>query len=281
MNCQGDRAQFHEGDLALLLDAKEHTYLVSLRPGRTFHSNLGFIRHEAIIGAREGSIIRTNKDAPFLLLRPLVADYLMKMPRHTNILYPKDLGYLLFHSGIGPGSVVVEGGSGSGGGAIALLAAVGPTGHVTTYEVREEFAARALRNIESFFPDTSNLTVRVGDLYDGIEERGIDAVVLDVPEPWRVVAHAAEALRMGGAYAAYIPTTLQLQETVEALRRDRRFQRIDAVEVMVRHWEASGRSVRPAHRMIGHTGFLVLARRCEPAPWEAAASAEPEPDASD
>jgi tRNA (adenine57-N1/adenine58-N1)-methyltransferase len=151
---------------------------------------------------------------------------------------------------------------------------------VISYEVREEFAVKALRNVEAFQADTSNFTLRVGDLYDGIEERQVDAVVLDVPEPWRVVGHAAEALRMGGSFVAYVPTTGQMQETMLALRADGRYQRTDAVEVITRHWEVSGqggRSVRPAHRMIGHTGFIILARRCDPAPWDATRKDGPTP----
>lgn len=262
------RSRFREGDLALLIDAREHTFLVSLHSGRTFHSHLGRLHHEELIGREEGSFVTTNTGEPFLLLRPTIPDYLLKMPRHTNILYPKDLAYILLYAGIRPGSVVVEGGIGSGGTALAVLTAIGPTGRLITYETREEFAAKALRNIEAYQPDISNLTLRIADLYEGIEERDVDAVLLDVPEPWQVVRHAAEALHGGGSYIAYVPTALQLQETVLALRRDGRFQRIDAVEIMVRHWEVGPRSVRPAHRMIGHTGFIVLARRCEPAPWK-------------
>lgn len=262
------RSCFREGDLALLVDSRERTYLVSLHSGHTFHSHLGLVRHGDLIGKAEGTFITTNKGESLLAIRPTVPDYILNMPRHTNILYPKDLAHIILHAQIQPGSVVVEGGTGTGAAAVALLAAVGPRGRLITYEVREEFAVRALRNIEAFHPDLTNLTMRVADLYAGIEERDVDAVVLDLAEPWRVVGHAAAALRMGGTYVAYVPTALQLQQTVLALRQNGHFQRIDAIELMLRHWEAGPRSVRPAHRMIGHTGFLILARRCEPSPWQ-------------
>lgn len=254
------------GERVLLVDRRRRTYLVRLEPGATFHSHLGTIPHDAILGQPEGCYVRTPGGHSFLVVRLTPAEYVLKMARQTNVLYPKDLALILAQTGIGPGALVVEAGLGSGGATLALLHAVGPGGRVVSYEAREEFQALAQRNLRGFFGhDPPNLEVHLGDIAEGIEAADADAVVLDLPEPWRVVSAAAKALRPGGFFVSYVPTILQVQQAVLALRADGRFALVQALENLVREWEVAERSVRPAHRMVGHTGFLVFARRCQPA----------------
>ncbi|HEX5938816.1 MAG TPA: methyltransferase domain-containing protein, partial [Dehalococcoidia bacterium] len=218
------------------------------------------------IGRSEGSRVETSEGALFLMFRPAAADFVVKMGRPTNILYPKDIGLILAFTGIGAGSMVVEAGTGSGSGTIALLRAVGAQGRVVSYEKRPEFLPNARRNIKSMFSSRLPewLTLEEGDVGEGIGERNFDAVVLDLPEPWNVVKSAADALRPGGFFAALVPTTLQLEQLHKELSASPEFGLTKAMEGLVRGWEVRERSVRPSHSMVGHTGFLVFARRLEP-----------------
>ena len=177
------------------------------------------------------------------------------MPRGSQVIYPKDLGNILVMADIFPGAVVVEGGLGSGALTSALLRAVGPEGRVITYEVREDMVKKALSNIGVLAPGTSSHTLRMGDIYQGIQERNVDRVVLDVPEPWHVVPSAAQSLAMGGILLSFLPTILQVHRLADALSTDTRFQLIETVEVLLRPWNVTQRSVRPAHRMVAHSGF--------------------------
>ncbi|MPZ22369.1 MAG: tRNA (adenine-N1)-methyltransferase [Dehalococcoidia bacterium] len=255
-----------EGEIAMLIDNKSRRYHLFLKAGRQFHTHQGIIPHGSIIGREEGSRLVSAEGAEFMLLRPATADFVVRMKRPTNILYPKDLGIITALTGIGAGSTVVEAGTGSGSGTIALLRAVGEKGRVLSYEIREEFVANALSNIRAMFAGElpAWLTLVNANICDGIDGSGVDACLLDLPEPWRAVEAAVAALRPGGFFVSYIPTTIQLQQSVMALEASGRFTAISSVEVMLRGWDVSERSVRPSHRMVGHTGFITFARLCEP-----------------
>jgi tRNA (adenine57-N1/adenine58-N1)-methyltransferase len=259
-----DKNCFAEGDLALLLDRKNRRYMVTLAPEQTFHSHLGQLRHDQLINATVGGWYRTDRGHVFLAVRPTLGDFVLEMPRGPQIIYPKDLGNIITLADIFPGATVVEAGLGSGSLTAALLRAVGTAGRVISYEINESTVAKALRNIEQVTPDTSNLTVTVGDLYQGIEQRNVDRVVLDVPEPWQAVAVVGDALVMGGIFLSFLPTVLQVHRLAEQLREDGRFQMVETVETLLRPWHVTERSVRPEHRMIAHSGFLTTAVRCEP-----------------
>src|SRR5918992_1187804 len=259
-----DKNHFQEGDLALLLDRKSRRYLVTLSGGQVFHSHLGRLQHSDLIDHQVGGWYRTDRGHTLLAVRPTLGDFVREMPRGPQIIYPKDLGNIINLADIFPGATVVEGGLGSGSLTATLLRAVGPAGQVITYEVDESVVSKALRNIRAVIPDSSNLTITVGNIYEGIAEREVDRVALDVPEPWQVVAGIGDALVMGGIMLSFLPTILQVRELVMALQQDGRFQLIETVETLLRSWHVTERSIRPAHRMVAHSGFLTTAVRCEP-----------------
>jgi len=262
----GDDAAFRAGEAILLIDLRRgKRHLVTLRAGQAFHSDRGFIPHETFIGAPEGVVAVTTRGARYLALRPTLAEYVLEMPRGAQIIYPKDLATIALFADAGPGQTIVEAGIGSGALTLVLLRLVGPTGRVVSYEVREEFARRAQRNIEARLGAGVPLTVRLQDIYQGIEEREVDRVILDLPEPWRMVEPAAQALRAGGLFCAYVPTIPQSQRVHEALAAHPAFALAETFETLLRPWNIAGLSVRPAHRMVAHTGFLTLARRVQPA----------------
>ena len=259
-----DKSCFQEGDLALLLDRKGRRYMVTLAGDQVFHSHLGRINHSQLIDQTVGGWYRTDRGHVVLAVRPTLGDFVREMPRGPQIIYPKDLGNIVSLADIFPGATVVEGGLGSGALTAALLRAVGAGGRVITYEVNELVLPKALQNLDKVIPDRSNLTVTVADLYEGIAERGVDRVVLDVPEPWQAVATVGDALVMGGIMLSFLPTILQVHQLVLELGRDSRFQLVETVETLLRSWHVTERSVRPAHRMVAHSGFLTTAVRCEP-----------------
>src|SRR5256712_10010840 len=189
------------------------------------------------------------------------------MTRGAEVISPKDLGVIIQWADIYPGARVFEAGTGSGALTMALLRAVGDRGHVFSYEAREDFAQTAMKNIERYVGPSRNLTVRKKDVYEGIEETELDRLILDLPEPWRVVPHASTALRSGGIYLSYVPTIPQVMQTVEALHRVAVFSMIQTFETLLRTWNIEGRSVRPDHRMVAHSGFITVARRVEPGLW--------------
>lgn len=250
-----------EGEPILLFDRKERRYLIMLRAGAVSDLRGGKLHHDHILGTPEGRFVATTRGEPFLLLRPTLAEFVLEMPRGAQIIYPKDLSMILLAADIYPGAIVLEAGTGSGALTMTLLQAVGPTGRVYSYEVREEFARRAAQNIERYLHDIGHLVMRAQDVYQGIPDRPLDRIVLDVPEPWRVVEHAAAALRPGGILLFYVPTIPQAAHTVEALRKSGAFALIETTETLVRPWHIDGTSVRPAHRMVAHTGFVTTARR--------------------
>ena len=257
---------FQAGDLALLIDRKGRRYMITLAEGETYHCHLGRLYHDDIIGGSFGGWYRTDKSHTLLAVRPTLGDFVRQMPRGPQIIYPKDLGNIVNFADIFPGATVIEGGLGSGALTAALLRAVGNTGKVINYEIDEAVLPKAMRNIERVTPDTSNLEVKIRDIYQGIDERDVDRVILDVPEPWQAVPGIGDALVMGGILLSFMPTILQVQRLVLALGDDGRFQLIESLETLLRTWHITERSVRPDHRMIAHSGFLTTAVRCEPKP---------------
>ncbi len=258
------KGNFQEGDLVLLLDRKNRRYLVTLSADQVFHSHLGRLSHAEVIDHQVGGWYRTDRGHTLLAVRPTLGDFVLEMPRGPQIIYPKDLGNIIMLADIFPGATVVEGGLGSGALTAALLRAVGATGRVITYELDEAVLPRAKKNIQAINRDYANLTRHVRDIYDGIEEREVDRVVLDVPEPWQAVAGMGDALTMGGILLSFLPTILQVHQLAMELQKDTRFQMIETVETLLRPWHVTERSVRPAHRMVAHSGFLTTAVRCEP-----------------
>jgi tRNA (adenine57-N1/adenine58-N1)-methyltransferase len=248
---------FASGDKALLIDAKRRRYLFTLRDGGQFHTHAGVTPHELIIGRPEGSTVRSTAGARYLAVRPTLADFVLSMPRGAQVIYPKDLGPLLVLADIFPGARVLEAGVGSGALSMTLLRA---GAEVVGYELREDFAAKAQANVESFLGAGCPYRVELRDVYEGIDETGLDRVMLDLPEPWRVVKHAAAALRPGGIFVAYLPTIGQVAQVREALDAAP-FVMPETIEVLQRSWHVEGQSVRPDHRMVAHTGFLTAARR--------------------
>ena len=249
-----------EGELVLLLDTKGRRYLVTLQHGKEFHSHSGIVAHDEIIGVAEGTVMRATRGATYTVLRPTLAEFILKMPRGAQVIYPKDIGPLLLIADIGPGVKVLESGVGSGALSMGMLRA---GADIVGYELREDFAQRARANVGRFLGDATleRYRVELRDCYDGIDEVGVDRVVLDLPEPWQVVPHAAEALRPGGIIVSYSPSILQVTQFRDALEHTGAFSLIDTLEVMNRGWHIEGAAVRPDHRMVAHTGFLTSARR--------------------
>ncbi|MFN0091001.1 MAG: tRNA (adenine-N1)-methyltransferase [Acidimicrobiales bacterium] len=246
------------GERVLLFDSKGRRYLVTLTAGAQFHSHAGFLRHDELIGAAEGAIVRSTHGASYRVLRPTLAEFVLKMPRGAQVIYPKDLGPLLMICDVFPGARILESGVGSGALSMTLLRAGAV---VTGYELRPDFAARAQANVLAFLGEEAagRYRVELRDCYEGIDETGVDRVVLDLPEPWQVVKHARAALRPGGILAAYTPSIVQAVQTREALA-EHGFALAETVEVLNRTWHIEGQSVRPDHRMVAHTGFLTHAR---------------------
>ncbi len=257
------RERFRPGERVLAVDAKDRRYLLTLTPGAAFHTHAGVLHHDDIIGALEGSTVTGSTGRSFLVFRPTLADVVLKMPRGAQVIYPKDLGAILVAADIGPNQRILEAGVGSGALSMALLRA-GAT--VIAYEIRADFAARARANVHAFLGPDTPYDVEIRDVTEGITERDLDRVLLDLPEPWRVVEHAATALRPGGILLAYLPTinqTAQLRECLDAAP----FRLTETVEILRRTWHIDRRSIRPDHRMVAHTGFLTTARRV-PVPGE-------------
>ena len=258
-------ARLRAGEPVLLIEERRgKRHLITLRAGSAYHSDRGFVGHDALIGLLDGSTVQTSLGVRYLALRPTLAEYVLEMPRGAQVIYPKDLATICHFADVGPGHTVVEAGLGSGALTMTLLRAVGPTGRVVSYETREEFARRARRNIEARLGPDLPLTVRLQDIYEGVEETEVDRLILDLPEPWRLVEPAATALRSGGVFCAYVPTLPQSHKTHEALGAHPAFALVDTFETLLRPWNIAGLSVRPAHRMVAHTGFLTFARRVQP-----------------
>jgi tRNA (adenine57-N1/adenine58-N1)-methyltransferase len=246
-----------DGERVLLIDPKQRRYLLRLVAGHQFHTHAGILDHDAIIGQDEGTSVVGSTGRAFLVLRPTLADVVLKMPRGAQVIYPKDLGAILVAADIGPGQRVLEAGVGSGALSMTLLRA---GASVVGYEIREDFALHARQNVEAMLGEDVDYRVEIRDVTEAIDERGLDRILLDMPEPWRVLPQAALALRPGGILLAYLPTINQTAELRRALD-DAPFGLAETMELLRRTWHVEARSVRPDHRMVGHTGFLTTARR--------------------
>jgi tRNA (adenine57-N1/adenine58-N1)-methyltransferase catalytic subunit len=249
-------------ELVVLVDRRMRRYLVELTPGTDWHSHAGALPLDEVIGATEGSALRTNRNMELVALRPTREDFVLKMRRGAQVVYPKDQAMVVAAADIRPGCVVVEAGAGSGALTLALLDAVGPAGRVVSFEQREDHAAIARRNVERFAQGTpDNWELEIDDVAEGLVGRTAHRIVLDLLEPWRVVDPAAAALAPGGLLLAYMPTVPQVMRLSDALDADGRFAWVRTTETLVRPWDVDGLSVRPAHRMVAHTAFLTVARR--------------------
>ena len=264
-------APFSPGELALLVDRQGNRHLVRLAETETLHHHLGAVRHADVIGRPDGAVVRSTQGARFAALRPRLIDYVFEMPRRSGIVYPKDAALLLAWADIAPGQRVLESGVGSGALTLALLRAVGERGEVIGYEQRRDVIDLALKNIRAFAdggcsvpgPGLGNLLLRERDVYDGLVDGDLDRVVLDLPEPWRVLPHLPPALRPGGWMCAYTPSIIQAAQLVEALREQQRYAQVETQEVLLRGWHIAGSAVRPEQHMVGHTGFVTVARLLE------------------
>jgi len=256
---------FSAGDRVQLTDVKGKLYSFTITPGKEWHTHKGWIVHDELIGVPEGSVVETSAGLKFTAFKPLLADYVLSMPRGATIVYPKDAALILGFADIYPGARVLEAGVGSGALTISLLRAVGAEGHVHSVERRDEFAANATSNVTNYFgARPSNWELTLGSLQDQSFNESFDRVILDMLAPWECIALAAQVLRPGGVFLAYVATTTQLSETAEALKNDGSFTEPESSESLLRGWHHEGLAVRPQHRMIGHTGFLIQSRRMAP-----------------
>ncbi len=247
-----------EGELVLLVDQKQRRYVVRLEAGSEFQTHAGSLPHQELIGRPEGVLVASSRGQRFTAYRPTLSEFILTMPRGAQVIYPKDIGPMLMLADIGPGVRVFESGVGSGALSMAMLRA---GAEIVGYELREDFAARARKNVGSFLGDDalSRYQVELRDSYEGIEHRGFDRVVLDIPEPWQVLPHVPSALRPGGLFVSYSPSITQVMKVGEALA-SHGFAEVSTTEVLNRTWHVDGQAVRPDHRMVAHTGFLTRAR---------------------
>jgi tRNA (adenine57-N1/adenine58-N1)-methyltransferase catalytic subunit len=262
-------APFEPGERVLLVDERGRRYLIRLQPGMTFHMHTGMVSHDLILGSDEGVVVRSTGGAALACFRPTMADYILKMPRGAQVVYPKDIGAIIVNADIAPGTSVLEAGTGSGALTLALCRAAGPEGRVVSYELRQDFHERARANIEAFFGKLPAwLELREGNLREVAGTGEVyDRVVLDMPEPWGVLSELALVTHPGSILCAYLPTTNQVQQAVLAMEPGG-YDEVTTFEVLIRTWHVTQRSVRPDHRMVGHTGFVIVGRRgpSEPAP---------------
>lgn len=256
---------FAAGDRIQLTDSKGKLYSFTITPDKEWHTHKGWITHNDLIGMPEGSVVETTAGLKFTAFKPLLSDYVLSMPRGATIVYPKDAALIIGFADIFPGARVLEAGVGSGALTISLLRAVGKGGFVHSLERRRDFAENATSNVTNYFGGLPvNWKVEVGSVQDQVFEDQFDRVILDMLAPWECIALAAQVLRPGGVFLAYVATTTQLSATAEALKDDGHFTEPESSESLVRGWHHEGLAVRPQHRMIGHTGFLIQSRRMAP-----------------
>ncbi len=258
------RGPFVPGDRVQLTDPKGRMHTIVLEPGKAYHTHRGALAHDDLIGLPDGSVIQSAGNTSYLALRPLLADYVLSMPRGAQVIYPKDAAQIVAMGDVFPGARVLEAGAGSGALTCSLLRAVGDGGQVWSYELREDFAAIARKNVEAWFGGPHPAwNLKVGDVAD-CAETGFDRIILDLLTPYAVLDMVERALLPGGVFIGYVATTTQLSDLVEALRERGGFTEPLAWESLVRDWHADGLAVRPDHRMIAHTAFLVRSRKLAP-----------------
>jgi tRNA (adenine57-N1/adenine58-N1)-methyltransferase catalytic subunit len=256
------------GDLALLVGLRHKHFIFPLIPGGTFHTHRGILNHDELIGKPWGSQVFSHQGSPFFLLQPSLSDLLTDLKRSTQIMYPKDIGFILSTMSVGPGQTVMEAGTGSGSMAVALAYAVGPQGRLITYERREEFQNLARKNLERLGL-AGRVEFKLGDIADGFTETGVDAFFLDVANPWDYIAQVRQALKPGGFFCNLVPTMNQVETLLYSLRREH-FAFIEVCELLLRYYKPEPSRIRPTDRMVAHTGYLTFARRIEPAEDERA-----------
>ncbi len=259
------RGPFQVGELVQLSDPKGKLHTITLEPGKEFHTHRGRVPHDDLIGCPEGTVTTSTNGTAYLALRPLLDDFVLSMPRGAQVIYPKDAARIVALCNLGPGARVAEAGVGSAALTCSLLRAVGETGFVHSYERRQDFADIAAKNVARWYGNApSSWTLTVGDLVEAIDDSELDAMVLDMLAPWECVDAVANALAPGGVIVGYVATTTQMSKFVETLRLSGDWTEPRAEETMMRTWHLEGLAVRPDHRMNGHTGFLVTARRLAP-----------------
>jgi tRNA (adenine57-N1/adenine58-N1)-methyltransferase len=253
------------GERITLTDPKGRRHSVLLVVGGQFHTAKGSVNHDELISQPEGIVVTSTGGTAFLAMRPLLNEFTVTMPRGAAVIYPKDAAQILMSADIFPGARVLEAGAGSGALTCALLRAIGPAGHLTSYERREDFANLARRNVQNFLGGSPpSWDLRVADVVASLSDEPLDRVVLDMLAPWQCVAPLADVLVPGGVFCAYVTTTTQLAQTVETLRVHSGFTEPEATESLIRAWHVEGLAVRPRHSMVGHTGFVITARRMAP-----------------
>ncbi|WP_084558206.1 tRNA (adenine-N1)-methyltransferase [Hamadaea tsunoensis] len=258
------RGPFTAGDRVQLTDPKNRMHTIVLEPGKSFHTHRGVVAHDDLIGRPDGSVVTSSGGTAYLALRPLLSDYVLSMPRGAQVIYPKDAAQIVAMGDVFPGAKVLEAGVGSGALTCSLLRAVGEHGQVHSFELRDEFAAVARKNVTAFFgAEQPNWQLTVADVASCMET-GFDRIILDMLTPWEALDMVDKALLPGGVFIGYVATTPQLSELVEALRERGGFSEPLAWESLVRDWHADGLAVRPDHRMIAHTAFLVRSRKLAP-----------------
>jgi len=249
------------GENVLLIDQKGREYLVRLQAGGKFHSHHGFVEHDAIVGLLEGFPVRSSQGHFLLVLRPTLAQIILNMPRQAQVIYPKDIGPILLWADVFPGARVVEIGTGYGALTMAMLRAVGPQGRLTSYEIREDFYRAAQCTVSQYLGECPQWTIRLADALEGIQEREVDRLTIDVPEPWKFLPMIKEALRPGGILLCFMANALQIKSLHDGFHQVGGFGQWETLETLLRPWHVKGLSVRPAHRMTAHTGFITAARR--------------------
>jgi tRNA (adenine57-N1/adenine58-N1)-methyltransferase len=251
-----------DGDLAQLVGLRHKHFILSLQAGAKFETHRGILQHDDLIGKPWGTQVFSHIGAPFFLLQPSLADLINELPRTTQILYPKDIGFILITMGVGPGQTVIEAGTGSGSMTTALAYSVGHTGRVISYEVKQDVQNLARKNLTRFGLD-SRVDFKLRDIQEGLDETDVDAFFLDVPNPYDDTAQVRAALKPGGYLCCLIPTFNQIEKTLRALRQTH-FAFVEVCELLLRYYKPEPARIRPTDRMVAHTGFLVFARRIEP-----------------
>lgn len=257
-------APLRAGESILFIDRKERQYMRTLRPGQRMHLRAGTVAADDLIGNDEGLTVKNTAGEAFLVLRPTYSQLIPNLPRQAQVIYPKDIGPILLWGDIYPGATVIEVGTGPGALSIALLRAVGAGGRVISYEARADFAEMAEKNVRQFHGESPNWTVKIRDAFEGFDETGVDRITVDLAEPWHLLPVAAAALRPGGVMVGYVPTIVQVKQLIDGLRAHGSFGAIESFETLQRFWHVKGLSVRPEHRMVAHTGFIVIARLIVP-----------------